>query len=100
MESASAAHSILPTPLWGGIGGLRPPFLAAKKRRRLASAIAKRRGGGGAVICRWTPTPTAPHKGEGSRPSSPLALIPFHTNAALDFLIARRSAWNPRAWRG
>src|SRR5215831_11107288 len=90
--TARAANSVLPSPLWGGIGGLRPPFLAAKKRRRFASAMAKRRGGGGAVICRWTPTATPPHKGEGSRPSSPLALIPFHTNAALDFLTARRSA--------
>src|SRR5262249_12365867 len=57
------ALGAFPSPLWGGV-----------------------RGGGGAIdalalLHARPPSPTLPHKGGGSRPSSPRVLIPFHPKA-------------------
>src|SRR5262249_56440509 len=70
--TARAANSVLPSPLWGGIGGLRPPFLAGEQRRCEASAMrrsAAKAGGGGGGGCEGqevpahnpTPHPLPPH---------------------------------------
>src|SRR5262249_41529552 len=70
VESARAANSVVPSPLWGGIGGLRPPFLAAKNAD--ASRRLWRSAGVGVVrrSADGPPPPTPPHKGEGRAPSA------------------------------
>src|SRR5262249_13541572 len=56
LKHFTAAHSVLPSPLWGGSA-------------RSAGVGAVQRPADG------PPPPTPPHKGEGSRPSSQLPLI-------------------------
>src|SRR5262249_12734877 len=55
----------LPAPLWGGVGGLRPPFLAAKnadaKHRLCAEAQRRRAGWGWCDDARTSPHNIDPH---------------------------------------
>src|SRR5712691_8758673 len=63
---------VLPSPLWGGVGG--------GGREMEASTLPNAS----------PPSPTLPHKGGGSRPSLPLALIPLYTNALERLTFDRR----------
>src|SRR5205085_12399790 len=70
------ANSVLPSPLWGGIGSLRPPFLAPRTpMRSIGYAPTRSKGGrgGGRSCCarcvhRFLPPPPSPPQPKSGLP--------------------------------
>ena len=60
MQDCCDTHGVLPSPVWGGVGGVGVAVGGCSLRHNYDP-----------------PPPTLPHKGGGSRPPLPLVLIPF-----------------------